>query len=411
MITFIACKHDLEKIQNRAIKNNCKIVSQENLDFDWIVGYISDISIKRDFIPPIEQIRASAKYYADNYLIITVEADQNNDVKLIGMFEKSDNGSSKVYQFSNSDLFQFNQDNTKSVDYQRCDRCNVKHNRIKSFVVELNGSIVQVGGSCASSLDLEKHVSKLRSAINGFSDDCEGEMFESFGKIMHFKKRMDLSFISVTSGYIIKHGYISRSQAQLDCEKSTADLVEDLKKASECTINSYITIFEDFLTDSNHETDVHTVYNNMLNWVLERVNTCKPDQYAFNHNLFLAVDQFSTDDLGMLTYACKAYIDYLNSLKVKSLPDVIKPLELPVSKTIDVPGSFMLKYTKIIYTDFGSTNFCIGVNEQGEGIQFKIKDMPEWFKPTAKFKIRGGIKGLNWKNELLCIERAKVSQA
>lgn len=405
MKSFLVSKHEMDQINKRCEKWKVKITAIEDLKHASVVDMIWNLTNTKDYCPSLWQVQDLATYYVKNYQYITVEADQNNNVKLIAMAEK-ENDLNKVYQFAASEKFAWNQDNSKSIDYRHCDRCKARHDRKKVFIVELNGEVAQVGGSCASSLDLEVHVSKLKSAIHGFSDDSEGACFEDFLMAGKWTPSISPEFYHTAIGWFTKNKYVSKNDAYLDYSMSSKDELNEMFE--EKKFQEYADLGVKLLQENNISPD--DIHQEIVNLFKQKAESASEDKFTFLNNCYVSLIKNDDKGLGMIVWCCKAFLDDLNASKCKDLPEVIKPLDLPASKTIDLPGTFYLKACKPISNEYGNTNYCIAVNNNGEGVSFKIKDVPEWLKPATEFKLRGGIKGLSWKGDLLAVERAKVSK-
>jgi hypothetical protein len=163
-----------------------------------------------------ERVRLAAEGYAE----ITLRAPAIED-RVIGVatLEGADDQNKPLIRFVGvpGEENIWGGDRIRDFTFARCDVCGAKHHRHKVFLVQHKdtGAIRQIGGVCASNLDLAKKLSKILKALKQFEAWLRdmGSEFEG-GRCSSFHPGWDVYEVLVLAEMALtRHGYVSGKAA------------------------------------------------------------------------------------------------------------------------------------------------------------------------------------------------------
>lgn len=202
-------KHHFEFVEKIAVKNNCsiQIISERNH-------------------PTIESVKLAE---------VEILANQPINHRILGYADKE----GKLLEFTSD--WKWSESEYANLDYSRCDKCGVKHFRNKIFVANVENKIVQIGGSCASNLNLENKVSKLvRSLEHAGKELSENDSLGYNSGSNHF---VDINETLSTIAVVIKESGFQPANS----DRPTKDVVSDI------LFNSHIELEPEFKAKVRNE--------------------------------------------------------------------------------------------------------------------------------------------------------------
>lgn len=403
MQTFILRKSRLAKIEEVCKLRKLKLVTSP-MSVGYIQMVIGEEAVAMWGVPYLEEV-------ARGFVWASVEAEQPVDLAIHGAASKVEGGF-KLQGFGpRENLARFVKD-VSEIDFLRCDKCQIKHDRVKTFFITYKGQDMQVGGDCAAELDVEKHVRRMLAECFDFlkyhEDDCMSEdMFFQTVKIK--QENVSLSeeefneALSIMYGLVLKRGYVSKSSAAFG-EMPTAYVYDELVRHAKQGSAGAVQALEKMRSE---------VPKTLVSELIEHYES--QEFSDFNHNL-LSVLRLRLHDAALLAFSCFKYIK-IQEQKVKAqLPKVVRPFDFSATKATDLDSVFILLGVyppdeNAIYPAFTIR----AVNNNGEGIQFKQSGVSEdllngdgSYKIGAAFTVRASYKCLS-RNGLFCVlQRAKI---
>lgn len=161
--------------------------------------------------------RDRAALAALNYTRVTFKADRPGDLLAVASREDG----APTFLTVPGAAFKWTVEAMDAIDFKRCDRCNVRHDRIRVYMVQGQG---QLGGSCAKSA-AERLRTQLAfmNALGRMAAGWEDEGFHMGGPPRHSDPGYLLALAEVS---IQNHGYVKSSEGG-----STKESVMDMRAA------------------------------------------------------------------------------------------------------------------------------------------------------------------------------------
>ena len=161
--------------------------------------------------------RDRAALAALNYTRVTFKADRPGDLLAVASRE---DGAPTFLTVPGAE-WEWTVEAMDAIDFKRCDRCNVRHDRIRVYMVQGQG---QLGGSCAKSA-AERLRTQLAfmNALGRMAAGWEDEGFHMGGPPRHSDPGYLLALAEVS---IQNHGYVKSSEGG-----STKESVMDMRAA------------------------------------------------------------------------------------------------------------------------------------------------------------------------------------
>lgn len=138
-------------------------------------------------------------------------------------------------------------------------------------------------------------------------------------------------------------------------------------------------------------------------WMINLIER-RDGESEFTHRARLVVE-------GLRDFAVTAYLAHKMLQDERGLKLPHAPLDLPPSKTKDIPGQWQVRRITPYYGYHGQGNYVICADEHGFGVAFSMA--PEkvaglGLKPGKTIGLRAGVKGLDVSEKYLRLERVQI---
>ena len=158
------------------------------------------------------------KIWGQIVLVVNVVANQPENQPILLAYAHVDG---ERYSFSTA--WQWTEENVNSIDFSSCDICNTKRDRKKIFIVDVNGKVLKVGGSCADNLNCEATLASLLKINLNIQEEIESE----FGFSRESFQSVD-SWLTTAAVFCKEFGFVSKKTADLNNSMSTYARVLDV---------------------------------------------------------------------------------------------------------------------------------------------------------------------------------------
>lgn len=159
----------------------------------------------------------------------------------------------------------------------------------------------------------------------------------------------------------------------------------------------------------NADFDEKTSVQNQALWFLGLIEKTEGESdFTRKANRVL---KYGLKDFKILTWFAYKLLQDDYETKAYKIPK--KPLELPESKTIDLPGLFQLRRIKKYHGFFGASTFIIAADENENGVCFSMNPykLEEQELEIGDFVLlRGAVSGLDHSKKFLELNRVKVTK-
>lgn len=326
-----------------------------------------------------KEIPASKTCRVDSVVIRLVPLAKNGHVVL----GYANNKDALMMNFTDNKMFKH--DWMDTTDFSRCDACGCHRARNKIFIVQEveTGEIKQLGGSCASNLNLAHKVSKLVDRVTDVLKEFDKNDIDCFhsGKVA-----FDYStFIPIWLGCIRTEGFVSSRESGFD-NPSTRHICESVfigsLQGDSASDQKILSLWESKLTEEERNKD-------WVGFLLKELHNMEWKENDFLINVKNALEFGSSRLAG---YVC-AFVNTLEKNRIreieqKKFTEIIETKELPpIDQKIEVDG--LIVSAKTDDDAFGCVRKIL-IQDRRWG---KI-----WFKTTAEWSW-----GAQAGNEIQCL--------
>jgi hypothetical protein len=311
-----------------------------------------------------------------NVAWITVVAKQPENLpSILAVAEKDGMANSFTTKFG------WTKESLETVDYTLCQKCGVKHNRVKIFVLELGETKeqIQVGGTCAKNLNCETRVKKLLNLFKNFEEQINEEDYEYGGDSGQLR---NTDIARITLGVVRKYGYVSGKKSFETFQQPTIEIVRNLM----CGPDENIKEIQSSLDKSETNDEILTRTEQFVE------EKSKAEWSNFWHNCQIALGRFRTKDTTLIVTAI-ALAEVDRHYKIKSFVRI----EVEPKTKIDFTGTVLKAVTN--EGQWGNTRAVTILDEKYGKIWFNTTIKEAWDlnvgdKISGKITVKGKETGI-----------------